>query len=295
MTEDHFDFLTPCFCGSRKSYLECCEPFLSILGIQNVKAGCRSETLIIAWQEKYSAPIINSYKAKTDRYIFRASMYLDNFFNDYYPLGFVKGSSMQEQMDEAVRSIKHNMLLTIFGAFSCLSQGLLLQSGTLLRACLEDSFVLMDLFLNKGQVENFLNSKYSTNGLLSRIKNYLPNYLSKWYGYFSSNFAHFGPLHQAPYKPSACYADNYVIGSGTENIILVLSAVHLIFERIYIEEISSPVFWKVDNKKHYYEFNDNSVVLAFIDKLLNDLITNFPPDEKKDGYKYYERKYRTKM
>lgn len=286
---------TLCFCGSGKSYFECCAPYFSILGIQNIKEGCKSETLLIAWSEKYSAPIINSYRSKVDKYVFRASMYLDNFFNYYYPLGYTKESSKQEQMDEAVRAIKHNMLLTVFGALSCLSQGLLLQSGTLLRSCLEDSFVLMDLFLNKGQADKFLNNKYSTTGLLSRIKKYLPDYLSKWYGYFSANFAHFGPLHQAPYKPSACYADNYVIGSGTENIILVISVVHLICERIYFEEVNSPVFWKFDNKKHTFEFNSNSTVLIFIDKLLKDLIKDFPPDEKKTGYKYNERTYRTKL
>ena len=294
MKKESIDLLATCFCGSPKSYHECCEPFLSVLGIKNIQEDCRSETLLIAWQEKYAPPIISAYRAKVDRYIFRASIYLDSFFSEYYPLGFAKRSSMQEQMDEDVRAIKHNMLLTIFGAFSCLSQGLLLQSGTLLRACLEDSFVLMDLFLNKGQADKFLNNKYSTTGLLSRIKNYLPDYLSKWYGYFSSNFAHFGPLHRAPYKPSACYADNYVIGSGTENIILVLSAVHLIFERIYIEEISVPVFWKFNNKKHSYEFNDKSKILIFIDKIIGDLITSFPPDEKKNGYKYSKRDYRTK-
>lgn len=283
-----------CLCGSGEYYSKCCEPFLSILGSSDPKKICRSETLLISWQERYSDPIIVSYKTKTNRYIFRASIYLDSFFNEFYPLGFVKGSPLQNQIDEDIRSIKHNILLTIFGALSCLSEGLLLQSGTLLRTCLEDSYVLMDLFLNDGQADNFLKNKYSTNGLLSRVKDYLPPYLIRWYGYFSANFAHFGPLHRAPYRPSACYADNYVIGSGTENIILVLSAVHIILERIYLEEVTSPLLWKV-NKKKEYEFNYDSVVLTFIAKLLEDLISNFPPEEKKEGYKYHEKKYQTKM
>lgn len=35
-------------------------------------------------------------------------------------------------------------------------------------------------------------------------------------------------------------------------------------------------------------------LFVFINKLLNDLIASFPPNERKKGYAYSEREYRTK-
>jgi len=239
---------------------------------------------------------MKSYKEKMHKYIFRASMYLDSFSGYFYPLGFKELHHEQQAfMDEYVRAIKHNILLTIFAAFSCISQGLFLQSGTLMRSCLEESFVLLDLFLNEGQAEKLLNNKYSTNNLLSRIRPYLPDHLRKWYGYFSKNFAHFGPFHPAPYKPSACYADNYVIGSGTENIVLCMSAFHIILDRIYFREADPSDFWIFDRERNSFEFNTNSRTLLFVHRLLTELISDFPPEERKTGFTYRTELYRAKL
>lgn len=290
MRQDNFE---SCICGSKLSYSDCCEPYTTILGIKDINKHTKIETVLIDWMERYSIPIMNSYKEKVGKFVFRVSLYLDIFFDYFYPLGFNKIATNQKLMDESIKAIKHNILLHIVGALSCLSQGLFLQSGTLIRSCLEDSFVLGDLFLNEEQAEKFLNNKYSTNGLISRIKAYLPSYLANWYGFFSANFTHFGPLHPAPYMPRACYADNYIIGAGTENVILATLAFHIILERIYLNNSNESIFWKY-NHQHKLEFNNDNKVFTFTDKLRDELFSQFPPDEKRKGYTYSNRRFRLK-
>lgn len=200
-----------CPCGSGKPYADCCEPYLTALKIETFDKGYPFGTLITDWTDKYSPPIVKSFRKKAWPLVFRISIYLDVVFQSFYPLGYKKVGYNQKEADTSIMAIKHNILCSIFASFSSLSQGLFLQSGALTRCCMEDSFVLLDLFENKKQYEKFMGGRYSTNNLISRIRAFLPEGIIDWYGHFSANFAHFGPLHSAPYVPRACYPDNYII------------------------------------------------------------------------------------
>lgn len=281
-----------CPCGSGKTFSECCEPYLSILGINPPVS--EPETILLEWLYRYSTPIFESFMQKVRAPVFRISLYLDEIVERYFSLGFQGSAPDQEDANSAVFHIKHNILLSIFASLSCLSQGLFLQSGAILRCLCEDCLVLVDLFENKGQVHKFLQNKYSTRNLLSRVKKFIPNDIVSWYGYFSANFAHFGPLHPAPYLPRACYPDNWVLVVGLQNIVRAVVTFHLVLERLYFDQTNQPFFWKRVAGKPDPVFYEDSRVFAWAKKLGEEVTTEYPPNEKKEGFFYGQQSYQTK-
>ena len=198
-----------------------------------------------------------------------------------------------DDTDEAIRFIKHNILLSIFAAYSCLTEGLFIQSGGLLRSVIEDSMILLDVFTNEKQLSKVLNNKYSVKNLLTRIKKLIPKELVEYYGYFSANFTHFGPLHPAPYMPTLCLADNYIIVVGIENIIRAILTHHIILERIYYDESEYSYFWDKINKT--LVFKENNRIYPWINKLIKENQKLFPIDERKNGFYYSPKDYKPKF
>jgi hypothetical protein len=281
-----------CPCGRDKPFSQCCKPYFTILGLKTPLP--KSETLLLAWLEKYSTPIAQSFMQKVRIYIFRVSSYLDEIEDRYFSLGFEGAASNQEDADRAIFHINHNILLSMFASLSSLAQGLFLQSGTILRSLFEDCLVLIDLPENGGQIEKFMRNKYSTNNLVSRVKKFIPDDIVSWYGYFSANFAHFGPLHPAPYIPRACYPDNWILVIGLQNIVRATVTFHLVLERIYFNRTARPLFWKRFGTKSDLIFNENCKVFVWAQKLGNEIVTQYPPDEHKEGFFYYPKSYSTK-
>lgn len=281
-----------CPCGSGRLFSECCEPFFSILGLKFDRP--ESRTILLEWLRAYSVPIGASFMRKAGIYVFRISWYLDEIINWFFPLGFERACSNQEAIDKAIYSIKNNILHSLLASLSCLSQGLFIQSGILLRSLTEDCLVLVDLFENKEQVKKFLQGKYSTNGLVSRVKKVIPSNVIDWYGYFSANFTHFGPLHPAPYLPTACYADNYVLAVGLQNIVRAIVTVHLVLERLYFDKAVQPLLWKRIEGQVDIVFNEESPVFTWAEEIGQEVLARYPPDERKEGFFYDSQGYRTK-
>ena len=196
-----------CPCGSRKLYSNCCERYLGTL--RGLGFDPR-ETALLDWLQRSAPPTAREFMRKARTYIFRISWLLECLLQRYFDFPVVQKNERLESKDEPMCWIEHNTLLSLFGALSCIEQGLFVQSGILLRSVLENCFVLVDLSENKEQMKKFLQDKYSVNGLLGRTKSSLPDCLVDWYGYFSRNFAHFGPIHPAPYLPRLCWPDNWV-------------------------------------------------------------------------------------
>lgn len=281
-----------CPCGSRRLFSKCCEPDLHMLGLGSVFR--TSEVLFLDWIEKYGRATSRSFIRKTRTYVFRASCYIDGVIDQYFGLGCCVKCSDKEAADKSVFFIEHNMLLSIFAAFVCMTQGLFLQSGILLRSFCEDCLVLLDLFTNDGQLEKFLGSKYSTTNLLSRVKNLIPHDVVEWYGYLTANFTHFGPFHPAPYMPRACYPDNYVLTIGMRNIVHGIITLHLVLERLYFDQTSEPKFWKRANGNEGLTLREDSPVLAWERKLGRELSAQYPLNEPKEGFTYDPSSYRPK-
>jgi hypothetical protein len=231
---------------------------------------------------------------KVSTNIYRISQYLEFIVDNYLYLGFKELSVDQQVTDQAVFNIKHNILLSMFAALSCLSQGLFIQSGTILRTVIEDCLVLVDFFKNQGQVERFLQGNYSTRGLISRIKNSIPKNVVSWYGYFSSNFSHFGPLHPSPYMPRSCYPDNFLLVTGLQNIVRIIVTFHIVLERIYLKDCKQPMFWNYRDYDNCPIFNEDSIVFTWAEKIGNDIVNKYPPDERKEGMDYEDKQYKLK-
>lgn len=277
-----------CPCGSEKEYFRCCEPYVSIL-----RQPPEGETVLISWLDRYSIPIQKSFRIKAGSLVYRISIYTDFVFDLLYPLGFRSFPKHQELLDQAVRSIKHNIMLSLFASLSCLSQGLFLQSGTLIRNCIEDSLVLLDLFQNEKQLHRFLSGNYSASNVLKRVKEFIPEHFRRWYGHYSANFAHFGPLHTAPYMPKARFPDNYVLGSGLENLLLGIYMFHAVSERAHFPQLSEAFLWKLD-ESDVPKFSENNRISEYVHRIQKDIIMFFPPDERKEGYMYSDKEYKTK-
>ncbi|MBI5374206.1 MAG: SEC-C domain-containing protein [Candidatus Schekmanbacteria bacterium] len=278
-----------CLCGSGKPYETCCKIYFNLL---NLKHGpIKDETIFFEWINKYSNPIVEAFIDKTHVYIYRISLYLDLVFNRYFNLGFEE--SPLKDMNNPVTAIKLHILHTLLGSFSCLSQGLYFQSGILLRSVMEDCFVLIDIFERKNQYQCFIQNKYSTNGLISRVKNVMPDFIIRWYGHFSANFAHVGPLHPISYLPRACYPDNYIIFSGLHHLVVVIVGIHLTFERVHFDQIDEPFLWET-TEENKLSLNENSKIFDLTNTLLDELCSEFSPDERKTGFIYSEKCYRPK-
>jgi hypothetical protein len=281
-----------CPCGSCRPLSKCCGPYLRLLGIS--LSSVRPDTLLIDWLDKYSMPSIQLYREKVNKYVIRISWYLDWIVDEYLYRGFKDTCSKEEQPEKTIFSVKNNVLLSLFAALSCLSQGLFLQSGTILRCAIEDCLVIVDLFENEHQIEKLLQGKYSTNGLLSRVKKFVPADVIDWYGYFSANFTHFGPLHPAPYLPAACHPDNWVLITGLENLVRAVVTFHIALERVYFDESRLHMFWRYGKDKHALIFNEDSRVFAWAEKLGKEIVKSYPPDERKEWFQYDTQSYRTK-
>lgn len=277
-----------CPCGSGNKFSECCEPYFLILGLR--KAQPTSDTTLREWLDVFSEPIIESFRSKTKSFIYRMSWYLDAVMDQYFPIEIDQISPDEERIS---RAIKLQILHTILAALSCLSQGLFIQSGILVRSVIENCLVLIDLVENN-QFDKVISGKYSTNGLVTRVKNFIPPSLINWYGYFSANFTHFGPLHPAPYLPTGCYSDNWVIVVGLQNMVRAIVASHIVYERVYFNKVSLHLFWTKSDVDSNLKFDEDSSVFIWTAKFGEDLISLYPPNERKQGFFYDPQDYQTK-
>ena len=280
-----------CPCGSRKLYSNCCEKYFGTILALGANP---EETIFLEWLNRYAPPMAKEFMRKGKTYIFRISWLLDNLLERYFDFPVVKKNSSLEAMDDPICWIEHNTLLCLLGALSCIEQGLFVQSGILLRSVLESCFVLVDLSEHKGQIERLLQDKYSVNGLLGRTKSLLPDCMVKWYGYFSANYAHFGPIHPAPYMPRKCWPDNWVFVTGIQDIMRGCVAFGIVLERLHFCRSREPIFWKLDSKTGDLTFNEDGSVWEWIEELGRDVIDRYTPNERKEGFTYTDKTYKLK-
>lgn len=289
--------ISHCPCGSRRAFVECCEPYLALLPAAtyvDTLGGDSSETVLFDWLQRYSPPIMEAFVRKTRPDIFRISKYLDYIQDVYLWVEYPNIIEDHNRSSRAFLAIKHNILLSILGALRCISEGLLVQNGILVRSAIEDSFGLLDLYLNSEQVAKLFANKYKASTALTRLKGKIPAFLFRWYGVLSANYAHMGPLHRAPYMPRACYPDNWVIGIGLENIILAAIAYHIVLERIHLSAVQTPLFWRFEARSAEPMFNEKCEIFEWKHMVVRDTMRRYPPDEHKEGFVRSEEQIRLK-
>ncbi len=282
----------PCACGSGLAFAACCKRFLVALSLKSPQP--KAETILVDWLDTYSPPISQSFRSKARPTLFRISAYLDCIVNLYFGYGFTRSSCNPERADRAITSTKNNIMYSLYGALSCLSQGLFLQSGIILRSLIKDCLVLVDLFENEGEMERLLRGEYTSKDLIPRTQRLIPKDVRKWYECFSANFTHFGPAHPAPYLPAACYPDNFVLVVGLQDLVRAVVTFHVVLERVYFDRTANPMLWKRSEPSDGLLFDKKSPVFAWAQELGKDLTSRFPPHERKEGFIYDDEGFRLK-
>jgi len=189
---------------------------------------------------------------------------------------------------DAYRAIKHNVVLSILGAFECFSCGLLIQGGALVRLAIEDSIALVDLALSEGQVLLLLQDKYDARKALKRVKSIVPKDVKKWYGRMSGKFVHMGMLHRMRIVPLACHGENWRLVKSMEGLTWAIVTFHVCLERVYFESTSTPWFWR--SKDNGVSFIDDSVIFEWTQMMGDELVKKYPPTENKEGFLYSDEK-----
>lgn len=266
-----------CPCGSLSSYDECCKPYFELLKISTIHTS--EDSLLVNWLSSHAQVSPLKYLNKVNKFLYRISSYLDNIFDLYYHLKFTKN---QNDKDDSIYALKINILNSILASLTCLSQGLLLQSGILLRSVIEDSLILIDISENKDQLLRFTENKYKTNNLLSRIKRNIPECIVNWYGYFSSKFTHSGPLRNIDILPMACHPDDRAVIAGLQNLTRACVCLNICLEKIYFNLVKDHYFW-YRNKRGTLVFNEDSPVFEWAYELGQELNKEFP-GQIKEGF-----------
>ncbi|HLB73398.1 MAG TPA: hypothetical protein VJJ98_05230 [Sedimentisphaerales bacterium] len=252
------------------------------------------ETTLSDWITKFGPSTSKEFMKRARSYVFRISWLLDHLLLRHLQPPVVRMNGGLRSVDEPMPWIQHNTLLSLIGALTCFKNGLFVQSGVLLRSVMENCFVLVDISQNKGQFDRLLQDRYSVSGVVARTKSLVPPSLVGWYGYFSRNFAHFGPAHPAPIMPWKCWPDNWIFVTGLQNLLRGCVAFGLVLERIDFEHSPAPVFWKRDPKTKLLVFNEEAPVWKWIEDLGKEVMEQYPPKERKNGIIYSDREYKLK-
>lgn len=280
-----------CFCGSRKLYSNCCERFVADL----IPPGMDPlETTLVEWIDRFAPPISREFKKRAKSYLFRISWLLDSLLLQHMQPAVIEKNGGVRSLEEPIPWIQHNTLQSLLAALGCLKDGQFVQSGILLRSVMENCFVLVDVSENKGQLDRLLQDRYSVNGVVSRTKALVPRCLVDWYGYFSRNFAHFGPIHPAPVMPRLCWPDNWVFVTGLQNIVRGCVAFGIALERSCFEQSSKPHFWTHDPETNALVFREGDPIWKWIEDLGKEVLSKYPPTERKYGFIYSEKQYKLK-
>ncbi|MBN2589627.1 MAG: hypothetical protein JXA96_07185 [Sedimentisphaerales bacterium] len=280
-----------CPCKSGKLFSNCCEQYLILNTEDDMDY---ANTLLVEWIKKYAPPIKSEFSKKMKSYVFRISYFLEVLIARYLYFDYEANSKSDKSINETILSIKHNTLLTIFGGFSCFEQGLFMQSGILFRSVIENCMVIIDLCEHGTQRDKFLKDKYSVNGLVGRVKYLIPDFMIDWYGYFSRNFTHFGPLHSVSIIPAKCWPDNWLLVTGIQNIVRSCCAFGLTIERIHFDVIRNHFFWERKEGDTSMKLIEDGPVWDWLEDIRKDILNQYPPNERKEGIIYSDKSIKLK-
>ncbi|MCK4593161.1 SEC-C domain-containing protein [bacterium] len=276
-----------CYCGSGKTYEECCNKYFSLLHISPRKI---EESYLFEWFSKYSEPVKTTFIKKTKKYLYQISEYLDAIIGVYYEQGYPK-SIVSDVYDEGFTGLKNSAINVLLGSTHCLAYGLFIPHGVLLRSFLEICFTIHIVTEDIKKMEQFEKGELSTKKVLHKIKKIMPEFITDFYYYLTANFAHCGPFHQALLMPRACYPENYTIMVGLNNLALSTLIYHITLELAYLNDISSPQFWIKEGPT----YTETSSILDWQYLFYEDVVADFPPDEKKFYMKYSRKHVKPKM
>lgn len=277
-----------CICGSDLRFEDCCKSFSDIFKHKDINS---ENLLLVDWLKKSSIAHQESYHNLTHKYFYRISLYFENIlllFNE------VSLKSAVPELDETIINIRLNIIHSLLSSTTLMAQGLFLQSGVLHRTAFEDLFVILDFVENPIQFEKFKEGKYSTNKVLNRIKDNIPEPMARWYGYFTANFTHFCEIHTIPFLPRKCHPDNYIIILGFQNLIRLMVSYHIVLERIYFPFIDNKYFWEINRNNKLDMDLDSSPISDWVESIGKEIKIDFPINDKRGNLNYSEKTYKFK-
>jgi len=107
-------------------------------------------------------------------FVYRISRYMDTVLDMYLAQDYPSHLSVDAGTSEIYRAQKHNVAMTIMGAYGLLAQGLFVQSGILLRTAVEASMVLLDVALHPKIIDDLAKNKYDSKSVLRNLKGLIP-------------------------------------------------------------------------------------------------------------------------
>ena len=277
-----------CFCGSNKEYEDCCKTFCEIFDNKEINA---DELLLFDWTKNMSYAHQLSFINLTQKYFYRISLYFENILLTFTQQNI---EINEKKLNETIFNIQLNINHSILSSTSLMAQGLFLQSGVLHRSAFEDIFVILDFYENRNQFENFIENKYSANKLVSRVKEFIPEEIGIWYGYFTNNFTHFCEIHATPFLPRKCHSDNYIVVLSFQNLMRLLVSYHIVLERIYFDKLQTRKFWNKDNNDKLVIDLDSNPISQWVEKFGKEIVKDFHPHERRENMIYSERTYKFK-
>jgi hypothetical protein len=266
-------------------YEDCCKPFTEVFKYKEINP---EDLLLVDWFMNISPAHQESFYTLTHKYFYRISLYFENILAIFTEISFEFKDSV---LNETITNIRLNINHSILSSTSLMTQGLFLQSGVLHRTAFEDLFVILDFVENPEQFNKFLSNKYTVNKILSRINDYIPKTMIEWYGYFTSNFTHFGQIHTAPYFPRKCHPDNFITVMGFQNLVRLLVSYHIILERIFFKELDKKYFWNQNANGVLQMDIDVSPISDWVSILGKEILKDFPLNEKKEFLEYSDKTY----
>ncbi len=212
---------------------------------------------------------------------------MDGVLDYYLARNYPSKIYVADDINEIYWHQKHNVALTLAGAFRLLADGLFIQSGVLLRTAIESSLVLLEVAINPSCIDLLAANKYRSQSVLKRIRAMVPQNVIGWYGYLSANFSHVAAIHQAPYIPRSCYPDNWIIVTGLQNILRSIVAYHILLERVYLDDIYEANFWIKMEKQVL--FKEDSRIFKWADQLGKDINVALPTENPPAGVRLAKR------
>lgn len=272
-----------CYCGNKIPYTECCQQYSELFEINKCS---RKQLILYDWLKHISPAHQSSFISLTSKYLYRVCLYYENIRYRYQDVIFTYEN---DDLNETIHNIRLSINNSILGSLTLSAQGLFLQSGILHRTAFEDLFVVLDFIENQREFIKFYNSKYSTNNLISRVNKYIPREIIEWYRYFTSNFSHFSEIHTAPLIPKRCHPDNYIIVTVFQNLVRIMVAYDLIFERIAYSQISNKHFWNKNNHNNLSIDMENSLIIKWASQLGSQINLDF--QIHREGGSYAEKSF----
>ena len=268
-----------CACGSHRMLKDCCLKYMVFLNLPYPIPDSLPEqgTILNSWMCSYGPLTQGAFIQKAGRYLYRLSRYLDKISDLYIDHPFPGEASDMPRACFAFESVKQNVLLSLMGGARCLAEGLFVQSGILFRAAVEDSIAIFDLVLSPGQMDNLLADKYDGRKALARAKKHVPHNVKIWYGDFSSNFTHMGPLHRGNLSPTPCFPNNFTIVIGIQSLARAIVSFHVALERVYLDVTPQPLLWMLVPGQSTPVFRSDSRVFQWTDMMWQDMKAEYPP------------------